>query len=131
MSKNKQLFRQEPELEFMNKLLKCFNIKDLNDTRQFCKYDLFIYKTTDKIKELIPEMTLYYVPCKSIAYLSEIDEKRAITILKHFLLIFNYTLNRKEIIKKNKKIIYYNITSIQKNKVKIIFENNKRIINFD
>jgi hypothetical protein len=131
MIKNKQLFRQEPDFEFVNKLIKCFNIKDLNDTRQFCKYDLQIYKTTDKIKELIPEMSLYYVPCKSIAYLSEIDEKRSITILKHFISIYNYTLSRKEIIKKNKKIIYYNISSIQNNKVKIFFENNKRIINFD
>ncbi len=131
MTKNKQLFRQEPDIDFVNRIITCFNLKDINDTRQFCKYDLQSFKTTDKIKELIPEMTLYYVPCKSIAYLSEIDEKRAITILKHFILVFNYTLNRKEIIKKNKKIIYYNITSIETNKIQFFFERDKRTVSFD
>lgn len=131
MTGNKQLFRQDPDLEFTQKLICCFNIKDINDTRQFCKYDLQSFKTIDKIKELIPELTLYYVPCKSITYLEEIDEKRSITILKHFITVFGYTLNRKEIIKKNKKIIYYNIASIKNNKVKISFENSKRMISFD
>jgi hypothetical protein len=128
---NKQLFRQEPNYDFLIKLLNCFNISDIDNSQSFCKYDLQNNKTVEKIKELIPELTLYYIPCKSITYLSEIDEKRSITILKHFLLIFGYILNRKEIIKKNKKIIYYNIVNDSNSKLKILFENNKKIINFD
>ncbi len=130
MTSNKQLFRLLPDIDFVTKLIKCFNIRDLNDTRQFCKYELKNYNTVDKIKELIPDMILFYVPCKSIAYLQDIDEKRSITILKHFISVLGYTLNRKEVIKKNKKIIYYNIANIANSKIKITFENNKHIINF-
>jgi hypothetical protein len=131
MIKNKQLFRHEPDVEFIYKLIKCFNIKDLNDNHQFCKHDLELYKTVEKINDLILEMRQFYVPCKSISYLSEIDEKRCITILKHFISIYNYTLNRKEVIKKNKKVIYYNIISVEENKMKITFENDTQTINFD
>ena len=131
MASNKQLFRQNPDIDFATKLINCFNIRDINDTRQFCKFELQTYKTVDKIKELIPEMTIYYVPCKAITYLQEIDEKRSITILKHFISVFGFTLNRKEIIKKNKKIIYYNIANVNNSKIKITFENNKRLIDFN
>ena len=54
---NKQLFRQNPDLDFVTKLINCFNIRDIYDTRQFCKFELQNYKTVDKIKELIPEMS--------------------------------------------------------------------------
>lgn len=131
MISNKQLFRQDPDIEFVTKLVNCFNIRDINDSRQFCKYELEVYDTVNKIKELIPEMTIYYVPCKSLAYLEDINEKRSITILKHFISVFGYTLNRKEIIKKNKKIIYYNITNIVNNKIKITFDNGKKLISFE
>ena len=63
--------------------------------KEFCKDDLKDINTVDKIEELIPEMILYYLPCKSQIYLKDITIKRihnSFTILK----LYDYKLCRKE-----------------------------------
>ena len=84
-------------------------LKDTN--KEFSKGDLIELRTCEKIIDLIPELVLYYLPCKSIVYLSDIDEKRSITILSQFLKIFDCKLNRKEKIIHKKKTIFYSISN--------------------
>ena len=130
MSKKFQLFQEIPELEFVLKIINCFNLKDLNDKNKFTKKDLVDFKTKEKIEDLLPELVIYYLPCKYEMFLNNLNIQKCITILRQMLRIFNYSLTKKENVINKKKIIYY---SIQKNITKNIqIHNNptKCIINF-
>lgn len=107
-----QLFRCPPDYNLLAKIVLCFNLRDINDKTEFTKQILIACKCVEKMNNLIPELTIIYVPCKAKIYLQEIKEKRCITILKHFLKFFKYKLKRREKIDKKKKILYYHITSI-------------------
>lgn len=109
--KHFQLFIDKPNMDFMNSLLACYGISSLDDNQEFCKDDLQLLNVTDKLEELIPEMIIYYLPCKSQIYLKDITLKRSITILSQFLRLYDYKLCRKERIVNGKKQIYYNIIS--------------------
>lgn len=130
ISKKFQLFQEIPELEFVLKIINCFNLKDLNDKKKFTKKDLVDFKTKEKIEDLLPELVIYYLPCKYEMFLNNLNIQKCITILRQMLRIFNYSLTKKENVINKKKIIYY---SIQKNITKNIqIHNNptKCIINF-
>lgn len=117
-----QLFTEKPSIEFMTSLLRCYGIQSLDDNKEFCKEDLTDFGTIDKLEELIPEMILYYLPCKSQIYLKDITVKRSITILTQFLRLFEHKLVRKERIINRKKHIYYNIISNKFNNIHISTE---------
>ena len=104
-----QLFCDKPTEDFMIILLQCYGLNGLSDIKEFSKGDLIENNTVSKIEDLIPELVLYYLPCKSIVYLNRINEKRCITILSQFLKLFNYKLGRKERVVNKKKLIYYHI----------------------
>jgi len=123
--KHLQLFCDIPRIERLNELLNCYGIRDLTDTHEFCKGDLTELGTVDKVIELIPELMLYYLPCKANIYLSEITEKRAITILSQFLKLFKHRLLRNEKIVNKKKIIYYRILRLEDTTCHIVGGSNK------
>ena len=130
ISKKFQLYQEIPDLEFVLKIINCFNLKDLNDKKKFTKKDLVDFKTKEKIEDLLPELVIYYLPCKYEMFLNNLNIQKCITILRQMLRIFNYSLTKKENVINKKKIIYY---SIQKNITKNIqIHNNptKCIINF-
>ncbi len=118
-----QLFTEKPNIDFINVLLSCFGIDSLDNKKEFCKDDLKDINTIDKIEELIPEMILYYLPCKSQIYLKDITIKRSITILSQFLKLYDYKLCRKERIINRKKLIYYNIINNKYNNLHISKQN--------
>ena len=98
-----QLFCEQPSIEFMHDLLKCYGLNGFDDTVEFSKGDLIENNTVDKIENLLLEIVMYYLPCKAKIYLNDLNEKRAITVLSQFLKLFDYKLSRKERIEKKKK----------------------------
>jgi hypothetical protein len=114
-----QLFCGTPSDDFIESLLACYGLKSLQDKWEFCKNDLIEMKTVEKLEELLPEMVMYYIPCKAKIYLNNIDEKRAITILSQFLKLFDYKMSRKEKLVSKKKIIYYKIQKNEDTKLHI------------
>jgi hypothetical protein len=104
-----QLFSDKPNIEFLEILLECYGLHGLDEKKEFTKVDLVNLDTVNKIIELIPELVLYYLPCKSLIYLNNITEKRTITILSQFLKLYDYKLSRKERIHQKKKSICYNV----------------------
>lgn len=110
-----QLFCEKPSEDFVVELLGCFGLKGLSDKREFSKGDLIEMNTVSKLEELIPELVLYYLPCKAKIYLSNMNEKRSITVLSQFLKLHEHKLSRKEKIVNKKKIIYYKIQKIEDN----------------
>ena len=108
-----QLFRISPDLKVTEKLLSIFGISGLEDNHSFTKTNLCDLNTVEKINEMNNELDKYYIPCKSKMYLKNIDEKRAITILRQFIKIHNYTLMSKEKYVKGKKNLFYQVIPMQ------------------
>jgi hypothetical protein len=114
-----QLFCEIPTDEFLNDLLKCYNINGLMDNHEFNKGYLIEFNTVEKLIDLIPELILYYLPCKAKIYLNDINEKRSITILSQFLKLYDYKLMREEKIINKKKVIFYRVIKQDDNKFHI------------
>ena len=114
-----QLFCEQPSMDFMLDLLKCYGLKGLDDNVEFSKGDLIENNTVDMLEDMLPEIIMYYLPCKAKIYLSNITEKRAITILSQFLKLYAYKLARKERIVNKKKIIYYKIQKFEDTRLHI------------
>jgi hypothetical protein len=126
-----QLFNSIPDDAFIQNLLICYGIKGLDDQTDFCKGDLEKLNTVQKVTEMVPEMSLYYIPCKAKIYILN-DEamtlKRTVTILWQFLKLYDYSLNRKERIIEGKKVIYY---SLWKNSAYTVQFNECSILQFE
>ena len=116
MSKN-QLFKIIPDEKIILLLLNTYNLKDLNDDRYFTKEDMVHNNTVQKINDLKSELTKYYINCKSKIYLSALNEKKCITILRQFLKTQNYNIISKE---KTKNKIKFSIYRIIQDKNKIL-----------
>tara|TARA_Y100000389_G_C17233730_1_gene399484 strand:+ start:126 stop:515 length:390 start_codon:yes stop_codon:yes gene_type:complete len=114
-----QLFCGTPSNDFMESLLVCYGLRGFQDNTEFCKNDLIEHKTIEKLEELLPEMVMYYIPCKAKIYLNDINEKRAITVLTQFLKLFGYRMLRKERLVSKKKVIYYKIQKTEDTKLHI------------
>ena len=123
-----QLFRERPDKDFIIKLLNCFDLKDLNDTTEFTKDKLNKIKTIDKINNLLPELVIYYLPCKYNMFLKNITINRCITILKQNLKIFNYKLKKREHVINKNKVIYYCLYNNVENDILIENNNPKKCI---
>lgn len=127
-----QLFRNTPDLNITLELISFFGLKSLTDNHSFNKQNLIDLKTVEKINGILDKLSSYYLPCKSRIYLSDINEKRCITVLRQFLKVHNYTLLYKEKFINNKKSIYYQIIPAQ-----IMIDTNKSkkkkkiVISFD
>lgn len=104
-----QLFKTPIPEELLINLLKCFGYDDLNfnEERSFCKFDLDRLRTIEKVSQLKDEISKYYLPCKSKVYLSSLDDKKCITILRQILRLYNYTLLSKQKYIKQKKTTFY------------------------
>jgi hypothetical protein len=126
-----QLFCDLPSDDVFNDLLRCYGLMSLSDTKEFHKGDLIENNTVDKLYELLPELILYYLPCKANIYLNDITEKRAITILSQNLKLFDHRLSRDERIVNKKKIIFYKIQRIEDTKIHILRDENLFEVDFE
>ena len=126
-----QLFRTYPDLKFTEKLLKLFGMKDINDNHSFTRDNLQDLKTVEKVNEIIDELNKYYLPCKSKKYLSNLNEKKTVTILRQFLKTHNYTLISKEKYVKGEKRLFYQVIPQQIDMLTKDRELEKVILSFD
>jgi hypothetical protein len=104
-----QLFNNVPPLSLMNDLFACYGISGFDDNNEFSRKDLETRRCVHKLIDLIPELIMYYVPCKAKVYLNDLNEKRAITILSQFLRMYGYELYRKERIMDKRKCVMYRL----------------------
>ena len=107
-----QIFRKHPTDEIIEKLLGVFGLKDLDDQKTFSRSDLRVIKTVERLNFIKPELEAFYIPCKARTYLSYIDEKTAITILRQFVKTRNRMIeSREKYMKGSKFLIYYIVQS--------------------
>ena len=125
-----QLFRNIPDLKSINQVIQCFGLKDINDNHSFTKENLVDLKTVSHMNEIIDELKKYYLPCK-IKYITDINEKKCITILRQLLKTQNYTLNSNKKYVKGKKSLFYQIIPLDINIQIKNREKQKVILHFD
>lgn len=127
-----QLFKISPDLDFTEKLLKLFGIKDINDNHSFTRSNLEDLKTVEKVKGTKDKLLKYYIPCKAKKYiLIELNEKKCITILRQFLKVHNHTLISKEKYVNGKKQLFYQVIPQQIDILTKNRESEKVILSFD
>ena len=108
MPKN-QLFKIVPDLQIIQAILEAFGLDDIEDTRIFTKDHMKDIDTVQKITELTDSLKDYYIPCKSKKYLTDLNEKKCITILRQFIKIHHYKCIGKEKSVKGKKMMTYRL----------------------
>ena len=126
-----QLFQEIPKEEFMVKLLNYFGIIDFNDRKEFTKSNLEDLNIISKMEDLIPELVIYYLPCKYEMFLKDFTINKCITILRQVLRLYNYKLKKREHVQNKKKSIYYHISKIDDNNIKIENSIQKCILKFN
>ena len=126
-----QLFRISPDLKITEQLLNLFGIKNIEDNHSFTRENLNDLKTVEKMNEIIDDIMKYYIPCKSKKYLSDLNEKKCVTILRQFLKIHNHTLISKEKYVKAKKHLFYQVIPQQIDMLTKNRESEKVILSFD
>ena len=140
-----QLFISKPPISLLQKLIKGFGYKKLNDKIEFCYLDMNRLNTLLLFHELELELSKYYLPCKKKIYFNDIKNitnKEAITILKQLLKIYDYYLNSREKYIKGIKYSLYKIISKQEHFLNLKKQKQKKqkqkqkqkkeiIINFD
>tara|TARA_B110000977_G_C10972632_1_gene452917 strand:+ start:253 stop:648 length:396 start_codon:yes stop_codon:yes gene_type:complete len=127
-----QLFTKPPTKCILDKLLKCFDLKNLEDTKIFTKKDLNELNSTESINDIIIELNEFYLPCKSKKYLLDLNNKKIITILRQFIRYFDYFVFSKEKYIQGEKYISYQLMPInKKGLMKIRKKDENYIISFD
>jgi hypothetical protein len=102
-----QLFNKAIPEEVALRVVQCFNLISLSDRRMFCKYDLELYGTLERLQTLVPELSQYYMPCKARTYLHELSGKKCITVLKQIIRLHGITLISRERNVQGRKVIFY------------------------
>jgi len=127
-----QLFCKRPDDHILKILVNCFKLDSIEDNTIFTKKDLQEYGTVEKINGNKIEFEKYYLPCKGKKYLHELNEKKAMTILKQIVKTFNYYVFSKEKYIDGEKFITYQIVPVdQKNILKLKKKDEKYIVTFD
>tara|TARA_B100000575_G_C23111594_1_gene642162 strand:- start:60 stop:449 length:390 start_codon:yes stop_codon:yes gene_type:complete len=126
-----QLFTEIPDLEFLNKFLNLYGINNLEDSVEFSKYELIDLNIVDKIEDLIPELVMYYLPCKYDMFLTNMNVNKCLTILRQIIKLYDYELKKREHVQNKKKSIYYHLNKINNTNIKINNNKSKCILNFN
>ena len=113
-----QLFKKNPSVEMLNKVLGTIGIDEFKEEFCFKKRDFNQLNTVEKMTNIVSELNEYYYPCKSKLYLDNIDASKCITIIRQFLRHFEYQLMGKEKYNNGEKFIVYTLTSSHTMKIK-------------
>ena len=123
-----QLFRVKPDIPFINEFIQFYGLSDITDTNLFEKQNLIEFKTVENINKVMKKLYEYDLPCKSKVFLSSIDEKKCITILRQLLKIHNYNVTTKEKCIKGEKFNFYQIIPYSNKKINTKKEQDRPIV---
>ncbi len=106
-----QLFTRVIDLQVVNNLVRCLGLSDINDQRTFTRYDLRRVNAVARVQDMVPVLQTFYIPCKARLYLTEITEKKVITVVKQVLRLHGYCVIAKEKNVGTRKVIMYRIVN--------------------
>ena len=117
---NYQLFKKIPNDNFIIKFAEIFGIENLSQMYYFTLEMLEEKKVVDKILEIKDELDMYYIRCKYETYILDLNIKKAITVLRHFLKIIDYKCVSREKYSNGQKFLIYRICKINPSKNDLI-----------
>lgn len=127
-----QLFTKKPHVDMLDRVLNIFNLENLEDTRIFSKKEIQEKKCVKEMVKLVPELEVYYLPCKRKKYLYDLNPKKMVTILRQIVRCYDHFIFSKERYIQGCKYITY---QIMPNDKKIILKSRKKdetyIVSFD
>ena len=126
-----QLFNKPISDDLLKKVLECFNLSGLEDSRVFSKYDMEMNNTIDLLYDIRDELRKVYIPCKAKIYLENITLKRCITILRQIVKLYGYNVKSCERSVTKKKYIAYQVLPLNKSKKVKIIKKKLLTIHFD
>ena len=126
-----QLFRKMIPNEMLIKILACYNLKSLSDSKIFTKHDLILHNTVKRLYEIRETLLQYYLPCKRHLYLNIITLSKCMTILRQVIRLYNYKLNKSEKYISKKKTTAYQLLPINNDAAFSVINKTETIITFD
>lgn len=109
-----QLFKDKIGEDLALKVIRSFGLTGMDDTSLFCKNDIIKNDTVQIISSLKDELEQYYLPCKAKCYLTAIDAKKCITLLRQILRLFGLKLQTRQKYVQSRKMTFYNIVKEDK-----------------
>jgi hypothetical protein len=109
--KRNQLFKLEPSIDFVKEFVKIFGLKDINDTRKFSRDSLVNINTLDKFEVYKEDLKKYYIPCKYEKYVTDLNEKKLVTILRQIVKLHDYKVTSQEKYIDGKKTLLHSLES--------------------
>lgn len=100
------IFRKEPPLDILIRVLEAFGLKSLNDASWFSKSHIRL----DLLEPILLDLEPYYMPCKAEIYLyNKLTAQRAVTILRQLLKTRSISLSTNERGRNGIKTVWYQI----------------------
>ena len=128
-----QLFKNKPELNLVIEIIRLFGLEGFDDIKLFTKQNMIELNTVENMKEYIPKLQEYYLPCKSKIYLQDLNERKCINILRQLLKQYNHTLISKEKYIKSIKYNFHQIIQFSNKKIDTNIQDTERkiVLSFD
>jgi len=104
-----KIFRKDPPVEFMTRVLKEMGFIGVNDLRWFSKEEIRL----GTLDDWLPELESYYLPCKAARFIHAWTDMSILTVMRHILHCHGYTLQKEERLYKGAKTMLYQIQPIQ------------------
>jgi hypothetical protein len=102
------IFRKEPPMEIVLKILEAFGLKGVSDVSWFTKPHIRL----DVLELVLLDLEPYYMPCKAEIYLyNKLTAQRAVTILRQVLNARGIHLSTNERSRNGVKTIWYQIVA--------------------
>ena len=128
-----QLFKNKPELNLVIEIIRLFGLENFDDIQLFTKQNMIELNTVEKMKDYIPKLQDFYLPCKSKIYLQDLNERKCINILRQLLKQYNHTLISKEKYIKSIKYNFHQIIQFSNKKIDTNIQETERkiVLSFD
>jgi hypothetical protein len=104
-----KLFRKDPPRDFVESLLREMGFLGFHDLRWFSKQEIRL----DTMEQWLPMLESYYIPCKAKRFIHTWSDVTPITILRHILHLYNYSLEKEERLYRGEKTMLYQIQPCQ------------------
>lgn len=105
-----QLFRETPHETLVYRVCNVFGLSGLDDHRWFSKMDMQSHGTINKLNNrLLDDLKQIYIRCKARSYLTDIDEKLALTILRQLLKTQGYRIVTRTVQLNGERVTQYRL----------------------
>lgn len=106
-----QLFKELPAEELIYRVCHVFGLSGIQDKKWFSKQDMHSNSTINKLTDnsLLNDLKKIYIRCKARSYLTDIDDKLALTILRQLLKTQGYKINTRMVQLDGQRITQYQL----------------------